>query len=345
MYEWHSLDHVPLASSYAVGRARRARPNRSTTSTSTRSTSSRTATCWSTRATRGPPTTSTRSTGQVRWQLGGKHSSFKLGPGTRTAWQHDARQQPDGAITFFDNGASPEVHPQSRAIELALDPATHDGDARAPLRAPEPARRRQPGQRAGARRRRLDGRLGPGRLPLGGRPRRPGALQRPPAAGLGVLPDLSRCPGAGSRPNRRRLARRAAPAPAAASTVYASWNGATEVASWRVLAGASPKRARAGAQRARRRASRPRSRCRAGAAGSYVAVQALDAPARRRPAASSRGGCGRRASRVERPRRAAAAPSERSAGSSPVRRPAFAFGAAFAPRGGAPRRRVRAVEK
>ena len=66
----------------------------------------------------------------------------------------------------------------------------HDGDARAQLRAREPARRRQPGQRAGARKRRLDGRLGPGRLPLGGQPRRPGSLQRPPAAGLGVLPDL-----------------------------------------------------------------------------------------------------------------------------------------------------------
>jgi hypothetical protein len=59
----------------------------------------------------------------VRWELGGKHSSFKLAPGASTAWQHDARQQPDGAITFFDNGAFPQVHTQSRAIEVALDPA------------------------------------------------------------------------------------------------------------------------------------------------------------------------------------------------------------------------------
>ncbi len=63
--------------------------------------------------------------GQIRWQLGGKHSSFKLGPGTATAWQHDAREQPDGAITFFDNGSSPRVHPASRAIEVALDPVHH----------------------------------------------------------------------------------------------------------------------------------------------------------------------------------------------------------------------------
>ena len=61
--------------------------------------------------------------GRVRWQLGGKQSTFKLGPGAATAWQHDAREQPDGAITFFDNGASPRVHPASRAVEVALDPA------------------------------------------------------------------------------------------------------------------------------------------------------------------------------------------------------------------------------
>ena len=61
--------------------------------------------------------------GQVRWELGGKHDSFKLGPGAATAWQHDAREQPNGAITFFDNGSSPRVHPASRAIEVAVDPA------------------------------------------------------------------------------------------------------------------------------------------------------------------------------------------------------------------------------
>ncbi len=62
-----------------------------------------------------------RSTGQVQWILGGKRSSFAMGPATRPAWQHDARQQPDGTITFFDNGASPQAHRQSRAIALRLD--------------------------------------------------------------------------------------------------------------------------------------------------------------------------------------------------------------------------------
>src|SRR5205823_574352 len=63
-----------------------------------------------------------RRSGQVRWRLGGKRSSFAMGSGTGLAWQHDAREQPDGTITFFDNGATPAAHPQSRAVALRLDP-------------------------------------------------------------------------------------------------------------------------------------------------------------------------------------------------------------------------------
>jgi hypothetical protein len=59
--------------------------------------------------------------GQVLWTLGGKHSSFAMGPGASPAWQHDAREQPDGTISFFDNGGTPKVHSQSRATVLALD--------------------------------------------------------------------------------------------------------------------------------------------------------------------------------------------------------------------------------
>jgi hypothetical protein len=59
--------------------------------------------------------------GQVLWTLGGKHSSFAMGPRASPAWQHDAREQPDGTISFFDNGGTPKVHSQSRATVLALD--------------------------------------------------------------------------------------------------------------------------------------------------------------------------------------------------------------------------------
>ncbi len=59
--------------------------------------------------------------GEVMWRLGGKKSDFEMAEGTRTYWQHDARRQEDGTITIFDNGAYPQVHEQSRAIQLRLD--------------------------------------------------------------------------------------------------------------------------------------------------------------------------------------------------------------------------------
>jgi hypothetical protein len=46
-----------------------------------------------------------------------------MGSGTGTAWQHDARFQPDGTITIFDDGAAPKEHSQSRVIREQLDPA------------------------------------------------------------------------------------------------------------------------------------------------------------------------------------------------------------------------------
>lgn len=62
------------------------------------------------------------NTGQIEWRLGGRHSSFHMGTGTGTAWQHDARQLPDGSFSLFDNGASPKAHSQSRGIVLRVDP-------------------------------------------------------------------------------------------------------------------------------------------------------------------------------------------------------------------------------
>ena len=33
-------------------------------------------------------------TGKIEWTLGGKHSSFKFGPGAAFQWQHDVALQP-----------------------------------------------------------------------------------------------------------------------------------------------------------------------------------------------------------------------------------------------------------
>jgi hypothetical protein len=61
------------------------------------------------------------ATGKVLWRLGGNRSSFKMGPGTQMAWQHDGRVLPDGEVTFFDDGSNPPIHRQSRAVRIALD--------------------------------------------------------------------------------------------------------------------------------------------------------------------------------------------------------------------------------
>jgi hypothetical protein len=69
-----------------------------------------------------------RATGDRIWRLGGKRSSFKLGPGVEPAWQHDPRLMPDGTLTLFDNGASGfgrPFRPASRALTVRLDTAKH----------------------------------------------------------------------------------------------------------------------------------------------------------------------------------------------------------------------------
>jgi Arylsulfotransferase (ASST) len=67
-----------------------------------------------------------QGSGRILWRLGGLKSSFKMGPGTATAWQHDGRMLPDGEITFFDDGSNPPIHSQSRGLRIALDFKTHE---------------------------------------------------------------------------------------------------------------------------------------------------------------------------------------------------------------------------
>jgi hypothetical protein len=62
-------------------------------------------------------------TGAFIWRLGDRASSFKLGPGTRFYWQHDAEWQPGGLISVFDNGSDPPKEKQSRGLLLAPNTA------------------------------------------------------------------------------------------------------------------------------------------------------------------------------------------------------------------------------
>ncbi len=67
-----------------------------------------------------------RHTAATIWVLGGRHSSIGLGAGASFAFQHDVHVQSGGdrLVTVFDNGEiapSTRVHPQSRGLVLRLD--------------------------------------------------------------------------------------------------------------------------------------------------------------------------------------------------------------------------------
>jgi len=66
-----------------------------------------------------------RRTGAVMWRLGGKHSSFTLGPRARFAWQHHVTQHADGTFTIFDNEAGDyKAGTSSRGLVLHVNEKT-----------------------------------------------------------------------------------------------------------------------------------------------------------------------------------------------------------------------------
>lgn len=176
--------------------------------------------------------------GNVLWRLGGNKSSFAMGPGTKTAWQHDARMLPSGEVTMFDDGSNPPVHSQSRGVRLALDLAHHSARLSAAYRHPNPAllTASQGNMQT----------LPNGNVLIG----YGGVPQISEYAPGGALLFDAHLPFEMSTYRAFRFPWRAQPAgpPAAVANlnntgeetiVRTSWNGATDVASWRVLAGPS----------------------------------------------------------------------------------------------------------
>ena len=173
--------------------------------------------------------------GKVLWRLGGNRSSFKMGPGTRTAWQHDGRVLASGQVSFFDDGSDPPIHSQSRGIRIALDFKTHEArlvssytHPGTPLLSPS----------QGNMQTLPDGNAVVG---YGGVP----AISEYAAGGALLLDahlpfDMSfyrafRFPWSG-RPLSPPAVLAGLNNTGEETIVHASWNGATEVASWRVLA-------------------------------------------------------------------------------------------------------------
>jgi hypothetical protein len=183
-----------------------------------------------------------RRTGEVRWRLGGKRSDFKMGKGTVFAWQHDARHQGHNRISIFDDGAQPQVEPQSRGLLIQLDQKTSTARlVRKYIHRPNRIVTRFMGNLQA---------LDNGNVMIGWGSE-PYLTEFGPD---GSVEFDARLPKGGQSYRAFRLPWRGRPSlpPAAVyryahgqGTVYASWNGATEVAAWRLESGPRPAALRA----------------------------------------------------------------------------------------------------
>ncbi len=188
-WEWHSLDHVGASESEVEAPTGRAR---GTTSTSTRSTPSRTATSSSRRAAPGPATSSRAAAAGSSGASAATRSSFKMGPGTRTAWQHDGRCPPQRRGHLLRRRLEPADPP---AVARGCGSRSTSRPTKRAWRRPTrtPTRRCSPRARATCRRWRTGTRV----VGYGGVPaiseyarRRRAALRRPPAVRHVLLPRL-----------------------------------------------------------------------------------------------------------------------------------------------------------
>jgi Arylsulfotransferase (ASST) len=262
LLEWHSLDHIPLDESYSPVSADWDFFHINSVSLDSD----------------GNLLISSRSThtvykidrtGTILWRLGGKRSDFSMGAGSDFAWQHDARRQPDGTLTIFDNGAAPAVEKLSRGLILDLDEQALTATL----------------LRAYTHPRILSGSQGSVQLLANGNV----------FVGWGEAPHVSEFHRSGHmlfdavlgekyesyRAFRLPWTGRPAEAPAIAVvrrggglTAYASWNGAGDVYGWQLLAGSQPSDLRPVCDS---RSSGFESALRTSSAGPHYAVGALDA--------------------------------------------------------------------
>ena len=269
LWEWHALGHVPLSASYA-GTPQAGVPYdffhiNSIEETPDNNLIISARNTWAIYKVN-------RSTGAIMWQLGGKGGSYTMGPGVQFEWQHDARLQPDGTVTVFDNASSPKEESESRALRITLDPTAQTATlVSAVLHAP--------GLLAGSQGNNQV--LPNGNIFVGWgdqgyfsefspdgkmifdasfpRPAQTYRAYRSNWVGLPATPPSVSVSGAGS----------------GSVTVYASWNGATGVASWRLLAGSSPDKLSPVAS-ATAKATGFETTIAAPTTKPYLAVQALD---------------------------------------------------------------------
>jgi hypothetical protein len=188
-----------------------------------------------------------RSTGRIVWRLGGKHSTFAVGPGAHFRWQHDARWHGRSTVSVFDNNSyagtrEPRV---SRGVVIRLDRDAKRASLVRSFTHPD---------RIGSPSKGNLQLLAGGHAFTGWGGRNPRFSEFAPDGTL-LFDETFVSPKSSSyRAYRAAWSSRPTDRPAAAAvttaggatTVYASWNGATEVARWRVLSGATAGSLRAG---------------------------------------------------------------------------------------------------
>ncbi|HEY0517405.1 MAG TPA: MFS transporter [Solirubrobacteraceae bacterium] len=180
------------------------------------------------------------ATGRIEWTLGGRHSSFKLDARSGFEWQHDARLAPDGTFSVFDDhccqleggGRYVGATAPSRGLFLRLDQQRHTASLLSEYGREEGFTAQYMGNTQ---------RLSNGDVLLGWGSEHyfsefssSGKLLwevELPGPDLTYRATLQQWTGDPATPPAG-----AARTGAGATTVYASWNGATAVAAWRVLA-------------------------------------------------------------------------------------------------------------
>jgi hypothetical protein len=270
LFQWDSLDHVPLSASYVA--PDRGKPydyfhingvdmdNDGNLIVSSRNT-------WAAYKV-------SHRDGHVIWRLGGKHSTFRLAPNARFAFQHDVRAQAagDAVVTLFDNEAGPpDIDRESRGLTLRLNLERRTATLARVVQHSPPLLAHFEGNVQDL----------PGGLQFMGWGQRP--YFTAVAHGAVVLDGHF----VNANPSYRAFLEPwtgdpdTLPAVTASRTgqmmtVYVSWNGSTRVSRWRVLAGGAPRGLRS-VRTVRRRGFETDIQVPAEA---YLAVQALDAQGR-----------------------------------------------------------------
>ncbi|MGH2913889.1 MAG: arylsulfotransferase family protein [Solirubrobacteraceae bacterium] len=269
LFQWDSLDHVPVADSYQFAPPNNghpwdylhinaiSEPADGSILISGRNT-------WAAYDV-------SHQTAATNWILGGKSSTFTMGHDTQFMFQHDVRLYPNDEVSIFDDGAGPPiVHKRSRGLVLALDMVHKTAtlvlqDEHKPGLLAEYEGSVQPQPNG-------DNLVGWGEQPY---------VTEFNSHGRPVFD--ARFVGANSSYRAFRFQWTGTPAtrPSAAelvsgngATAYASWNGANTVASWQILAGSSPSSLKVVAS-SRRKAFETAVRMPSGEP--YVATRALDA--------------------------------------------------------------------